>query len=108
MEEPKWKFYVAGVSFHEAQHVLHELEVDDELVLDPEPSNIYDSNAVRILYENKDGKETMLGYVPKKISAEVSAFLEYESEPLCIISEVTPSAKTWNQIEVAIGGREDA
>ena len=96
------EFFVAGVKFHELHTVIKEVETGERLTLEPEPTNPYDPNAVRI-YRG----EVMLGFVPKKFSAEVTAEIEIGS-PYCVVTEVTPSAKPWNQLKVRIEEGGDA
>ena len=60
------KFNVAGVSYHQAS-----VNVGDEIHFELEPSNPYDSNAVKVLKRNG----TVLGHVPKEMSEEVTKFL---------------------------------
>ena len=79
------------------QKVIEDLKEDDELDLICEPDNKFDPNAIRIEFE-----DTMLGYVPKKFSAEVSAALEVGHDLECKITKLTPSAKPWEQCEVTI------
>lgn len=102
-----YKFYIAGVQFYEAKNVLHDLKVGNRLRLEEEPTNQYDPNAVQIIHVT-DETETMLGYVPKKFSASVSAFLELSNAPVCSITAVDPKAKTWEQIEVEIREEENS
>ncbi len=100
MKESK-RFFIAGVQHHDLRSVLDVLEEGDELDLVSEPDNKFDPNAVKIEYEG-----TMLGYVPKKFSAEVSAALELE--PLmCVITSLNPSAKPWEMCEVEISSDPD-
>jgi len=47
----------------------------------------------------------MLGYVPKKFSAEISAALEVDSIE-CKITKLSPSAKPWEQCEVSVRSQE--
>ena len=95
------EFYIAGVQFHDMKKVISALEEGTELDLTPEPDNQYDPNAVRI-----EHKETMLGYVPRKLSSEVSAALEIETDLECIITKLTPTAKPWEQCKVRIQEKE--
>lgn len=91
-------FFIAGVQHHQMNEVLGELGLGDELELVQEPTNKFDPNAIKIIYEG-----TMLGYVPKKFSAEVSAAFETD-ELLCTISKLDKTAKPWEQCEVNIIG----
>jgi hypothetical protein len=92
-----WKFYVAGVQFHDAKKVINTMAEGEELNIEPEPDNKYDPNAVKLLYG-----ETMVGYVPKKFSASVNGMLDIGEPLVCEITKVDPKAKTWEQIEVEI------
>uniref|UniRef100_A0A6M3IIY0 Putative HIRAN domain containing protein n=2 Tax=viral metagenome TaxID=1070528 RepID=A0A6M3IIY0_9ZZZZ len=108
MKTKEYSFYVAGVQFHQAKTVLNELSEGMELSLIGEPDNKFDPNAIKILYDKyMDGYEdepelTMLGYVPKKFSAEVSAFMELNEYVVCELIKLTPSAKPWEQLKVKI------
>lgn len=91
------RFYIAGVKFHEMHKVINDLEVGQTLTLEPEPDNPYDSNAVKIL-----SNDVMLGYVPKKFSAEVSMMIEEGFALSCVVNFINPVAKPWEQCEVEI------
>ena len=102
------EFYIAGVQFRKevkengvvtepsAVSVIRTLELDSELTLEPEPTNNYDPNAVKIMY-----KENHLGYVPKVVSASISALLE-DKELKVQITELNKEGKTWNMCRVKI------
>ena len=91
------KFFIAGVQHHQMASVIKDLSEGDELDIVPEPTNQYDPNAVRLEING-----TMLGYVPKKFSAEVSAMLEADPDLECIITMLNKNAKPWEQCEVVI------
>jgi hypothetical protein len=64
-----------GVSFRpaEVKETLKLIGDEDsaefiEVILEPEPSNQYDPNAVKILFDG-----TFMGYVEKKIAADIAA-----------------------------------
>jgi hypothetical protein len=81
------------------------MKVGDKLLLDPEPSNKFDPNAVRIIYEPENLKKIpaiFIGYVPKKFSLEVSAMIGIGAPIICIVDEVNPDAKTYKMIKVTI------
>lgn len=96
------KFYIAGVQFHELHTVIKTLEDGTELELIPEPTNQYDPNAIRIEF-----KEVMLGYVPKRFSAEISAWMEMAQTVECKVSKLNPMAKPWEQCEVELTARTE-
>jgi len=91
------KFFIAGVKFHDLHKVIKEVEVGQTLTLKPDPTNKYDPNAIEIWIG-----ETMVGFVPKKFSAEVAALLGVDLDIECVVTQVNPSAKTWEQCEVII------
>ena len=98
------EFYIAGVQFHDSKMVINYLKVGTVLKLNPDPTNKFDSNAVEIAYYAKNAPY-MLGFVPAKISAEISAAMEI-NDVVCEITEVTPSAKPWERIKVIIKEKE--
>jgi hypothetical protein len=64
-----------GVSFRpaEVKETLKRIRADEtelgiEVTLEPEPSNQYDPNAVKILFDG-----TFMGYVEKEIAADIAA-----------------------------------
>ena len=100
-EKVTHRFYVAGVKFHELHTVINDISEGETLLIDPEPTNKYDPNAIRLIYDNFS-KRAMIGYVPKRFSSEVSALIELEHNLQCVVSKLTPGAKPWEQIEVEI------
>jgi hypothetical protein len=96
-------FFIAGVQFRplEAKEEIKKLLKNQDLILESEPENKFDPNAVKIISLNEDGK-CFLGYVPKKFSAEVSAILEVGINLECIVEEINPSAKPWEMCKVIV------
>ena len=89
-------FNVAGVQFHKLKTVHTDINEGMQLDLVPEPENEYDPNAVAIKFN-----DTMLGYVPKKFSAEVAAILETTGAS-CKVTKLDMAMKPWEQLEVEI------
>ena len=101
-KEPLFEFYIAGVQHHQLKTCISEVEVGNCLNLILEPSNKYDPNAVRIeLYSLKQDKDIMLGFVPMKFSASVSALMTIQ-DLFCVVVELNLDEKPWRQIKVAI------
>ena len=96
------EFYVAGVKFHELHTVIKEVEKGEILMMEPEPTNKYDSNAIKIL---RNG--VIVGYVPAKLAASVLASMEVSSVT-CVVTGIVPSAKPWEQLKVGIEEAYDA
>lgn len=101
------EFFIAGVQHHQMRKVIKLLKEGNHLQLVPEPTNKYDPNAVRIECFTVDG-DIMCGYVPKKFSSSVCAMFEIGANLECVITELTPSAKPWEQCKVQIREVEDA
>jgi hypothetical protein len=89
------KFPIAGVKFRGAEVyvLLKTLENGTVFELEPEPTNAFDPNAVKINY-NDGEKDIHIGYVPKNFSAEISAALEIEPV-ICIASDFSKDKKSW-------------
>ena len=101
----KRSFFIAGVQFRPKEDIsqaLKGMKVGDILTLDPEPTNRFDPNAVRIL---KD--DNFLGFVPKKFSAEVSAMLEVYTTVECVVEEIDLKAKFWEMCKVTVRDEEE-
>jgi len=97
-ESKKFEFYIAGVQHHESYKCEDSMAVDDFLAMVLEPSNKYDPNAVRLEF-----RDTMIGYVPARISAEVNALIMNE-EGLwaCKLIEFNKDNKPWEKFKVLI------
>ena len=91
-------FYVAGVQHHDIYKVMDVLKEEDFLSMVLEPSNQYDPNAVRLEF-----RDVMIGYVPMKISADISALIMSDEELWgCKIIELKWDEKSWKQVKVSI------
>jgi len=94
----EWQFYIAGVRHHDIHKVVDELKVEGRLSLSLEPTNKYDPNAVRI-----ESEGTMIGYVPAKISAQVTAAVTSGKHNIvCEIVEFNPAEKPWKMCKVVV------
>lgn len=100
-------FFIAGVQFrptHEIKRAMIKIKKGDNLMLESEPTNRYDPNAVKIIFADGSGGLEMifLGYVPKKFSAEVSALLEAGVELECVVEEANSAANPWEICKVVV------
>lgn len=68
-------FTVAGSQFSDAGRIAFEICKDDELTLQREPDNAYDSNAIRVMFPY-DGRTHFLGYIPQSKSRELAALID--------------------------------
>lgn len=107
MEKETFEFYVAGVQHHELFRCIDEIAEGSQIFMVPEPSNHFDPNAVRLeWFSLNHDEDIMIGYVPGKISASVSAFIETSNDPICVATAITPTAKPWQQLKVIIKENE--
>ena len=89
------EFYVAGVRFRKNwKDNLSKIEEGDLLNLVAEPTNPYDPNAVQVFHN-----EVLLGYVPKKFSAEVASYLPNMKATAV---EVSPDFEPWTALKVLV------
>ncbi len=59
-------FIVAGVKFHQKAFTEANVKLGDKIELKPEPTNLYDSNAIAV-YKG----EHHIGYVPRTNNVEI-------------------------------------
>jgi len=101
-ETKEWEFYIAGVRHHNIYKCIDDMGLGQFLNLVLEPTNKFDSNAVRIV-KATDDEEVMIGYVPSKISAQVTAAITSEGHKvICEIIELEKDEKPWKQCKVSI------
>ena len=96
-----YEFYVAGVQHHDLRKCITKLNVNDILLILPEPTNVHDLNAVKIMYRADTHLYIMLGYVPARLSPQVNATM-FVKDVQCRIVSVVPENKPWEQLKVAI------
>jgi hypothetical protein len=99
---PIYLFMITGVQHHRIKDVLANLEEGTVLALITEPTNKFDPNAIRIEHVAIGGEMTMLGYVPKKFSAEVSAKITVGRNLECTLIKLNKLAKPWEMAMVEI------
>ena len=64
---PTHTSFIAGTKHRGADAYVRALEPETPVALEPEPTNQYDPNAVKVLHEGKH-----IGYVPRDLSAEIA------------------------------------
>ena len=74
------EFNIAGVTYGE--HIDYHLG-EFVATLEPDPTNPYDSQAIKILASNGD----RVGYVPKDMTSEVRTFTQLPCKCYCFIGE---------------------
>ena len=92
-------FHIAGFTYWNGLEVFDKLKIGTKLHLEAEPTNRYDPNAVKILYE-----ETLLGYIPRGSNEEISKFLQLGYTGLfeMRINRITPDTHPEKQISVTV------
>ena len=67
---------LVGVHFRpaEAKDIVDNLEINDMLILEREPHNKYDSNAIKVLGPDEDS--TFIGYIAGVDAAEIAQYLD--------------------------------
>ena len=94
---------IAGLKFHQITKVDPPPTMGMNLKLEPEPSNPYDANAIKVLLPF-NGVDYMLGYIPKVMTHRVHPLLIDGSEKLITLSYVDLSNKSKLFAMVAIYG----
>lgn len=69
---PLFDFAIAGGWYHGLRQVRDDLALGEKLVLQAEPANPHDPNAVAV----KRGDGQMLGYIPREANEPVARLLE--------------------------------
>lgn len=101
--EIKRVFHIAGVRHYmgcdggNCEKAL-QLSIGDRLKLKPEPANLYDKNAIKIL----DGEGNHVGYLPRYYSESVLEYLKEENEYICTVLEVNKDMKCDECVKVGL------
>jgi hypothetical protein len=96
-------FYVAGARHYigcdgEICEEALELLKGDQLILKPEPSNIYDKNAIKIL--DKEGNH--VGYLPRYYCESVLEYMKKNGKYSCTVLEVNQESQCNECIKVKL------
>lgn len=86
MEElPTFEAVLRGMKFRpiEAQSVTMNLQVGDSLLLEREPNNPYDSNAIRVIEPNSG---EFIGFIAKEVAVELTPYLDMGHEYTCTVT----------------------
>ncbi len=67
---------ITGVTFSNEDgtnraQIIANLDEDDEIILERDPQNQYDSNAIKVCV-NKDGKIQQIGFIEKNLASKLS------------------------------------
>lgn len=82
----KIQTYIAGVPHRKPD--LSDLKIGNFVTLEPEPTNEYDPNAIKVWYNG-----VHLGYIPKKMTEAIKHLTKMT------ITSINPEAK-WQEVEL--------
>ncbi|MBR0048224.1 MAG: HIRAN domain-containing protein [Prevotella sp.] len=96
--------HLAGRKYHDADEVWEQLKVGTVLKLERDKENRTDANAVMVVYQDKDGEEFKLGYIPRGENETIASLLEMGWTDIfeCRISQLDPDAHPENQVHLTI------
>jgi hypothetical protein len=76
---------VAGVMYHSTTQRLSKISELDELPLEREPGNPWDSRAIRVIHDG-----ALLGYVPKEFAQIFAPLMDAKMPLQACVDEVIP------------------
>ena len=101
--------YMAGMGHHvpdvAAQKALH--TEGDEVLLVPEPDNKFDENAIKLLWinPNEPGEPgVMVGYVPRKDTGPIHAFLK---EGITVTGRIKETGRSLVELSANLDNEND-
>lgn len=92
---------VSGVSFEGRQALIATLQGNEPCRLEPEPTNPYDPNAIKVVVVTAIGPRHV-GYVPRELAAQLAPRLEEEAY-MVTFNRVTGGFKTWDGMTANLG-----
>lgn len=88
---------VAGFQYYDGYDVLGQLEIDKELILNREPVNKFDRNAVAVKFNN-----SKLGYLPQVDNLVVANMMDQGMELKAVITDIDPDSHPFWALEVEV------
>ena len=89
--------YVAGTTHIKDETVFDEIKVGDKLILQREPTNRFDENAILVL----DDKKRKLGYIPEKDNIVFARLMDAGKYLIAKIDSIEPKG-SFRQINISI------
>ena len=89
--------YVAGTSHIKDESVFNDIREGDRLILQREPENRFDENAILVL----DGKKRKLGYVPEKDNIVFTRLMDAGKYLIAKVKSYEPKG-AFRQINISI------
>ena len=89
--------YVAGTTYVNDETVFDEIKVGDKLILQRDPGNRFDGNAILVL----DDKKRKLGYIPEKDNIVFARLMDAGKYLIAKIDRIEPKG-SFRQINISI------
>ena len=89
--------YVAGTSYVKDETIFDEIKVGDKVILQREPENRFDENAILVL----DEKKRKLGYIPEKDNIVFTRLMDAGKYLTAKINRVEPKG-SFRQVNITI------
>ncbi len=89
---------IHGSHYYDCLSLLkaEKLFVGEPVILQREPNNEYDSNAIEVLTQNK----VKLGYIPKRHNTVIAALMDQHRHIRACIDDIAPTA--WEPISIKV------
>ncbi len=107
--ETKKKYFMecrlAGRMYHEADEVWDKLKVGTVLRLERDMNNRFDTDAVAVMFDDKeDGEAYCIGYIPRDNNETIAALLEMGWTDIfeCRINKINADVHPEQQIRMTI------
>ena len=89
--------YVAGTSHIKDESVFDDIKVGDRLILQREPDNRFDENAILVL----DKEKRKMGYIPEKDNIVFTRLMDAGKYLIAMIDRIEPKG-SFRQINLSI------
>ena len=89
--------YVAGTSHIKDESVFDDIKVGDRLILQREPDNRFDENAILVL----DKEKRKMGYIPEKDNIVFTRLMDAGKYLIAMIDRIEPKG-SFRQINISI------
>lgn len=94
---------VAGVQYYQTDQAWEKLKKGDRVVLQSEPDNQYDTDAVEIYWQDQASRQRFkLGYLPRKQNYAASQLLNKQQTLISRITDLKDSDDPWQRIQITI------
>lgn len=94
---------VAGVQYYQIDQAWEKLKKGDRVVLQSEPDNQYDTDAVEIYWQDQASRQRFkLGYLPRKQNYAASQLLNKQQTLISRITDLKDSDDPWQRIQITI------